>query len=49
MPNNVYKCEDGHKTELLQTHKDEPLKVCPKCGKPVKKIISSTSFRFVNK
>lgn len=47
MPLYVYRCVGcGYKFEILQTHKDEPIKICPKCGKEVKRIIVSTSFRM---
>lgn len=29
MPIYVYKCEDGHKTEVTQSITAEPLKKCP--------------------
>ena len=46
MPNNVYKCENGHTVEILQKFSDKPLEVCPQCGKPVKKVIVNTNFKF---
>ena len=34
-------CENGeNKFEILQSIKDDELTICPKCGKPVKRIIS---------
>lgn len=46
MPIYVYKCENGHKIELTQKFSDKPLETCPQCGKPVKKIITNTNFKF---
>ena len=35
-------CDDGF--ELRQKFSDEPVKLCPKCGGEVTKLISSTAF-----
>ncbi len=43
MPTYEYKCEScGYVFEKFQSIHDEPVKVCPKCGGPVKKIFSSS-------
>lgn len=35
MPTYDYACEEcGHTFEAFQSMRDEPLKTCPKCGKP---------------
>lgn len=40
MPTYDYKCEEcGHKFEKFQYIKDEPIKICPKCGGQVKRLI----------
>lgn len=45
MPIYEYKCEScGCRFERLQTFTEEPLKVCPRCGGTVKKLISRSSF-----
>ncbi len=45
MPIYEYKCMVcGHRFERLQSITDEPVRVCPKCGGSVKKLISNTSF-----
>ncbi len=46
MPTYDYNCNDcGHRFEAVQKISDEPLTVCPNCGKPaLRKIISATSF-----
>jgi len=43
MPTYEYKCEScGYMFEEFQSIHDEPIKVCPKCGGPVRKLISSS-------
>jgi len=46
MPIYEYRCEScGHDMEVLQKMSDEPLTVCPECGKPaLKKLISAGGF-----
>ncbi|NPA15755.1 MAG: zinc ribbon domain-containing protein [Deferribacteres bacterium] len=45
MPIYEYKCTScGYRFEKLQSFHDEPVKVCPKCGGEVKKLISRSSF-----
>ncbi|MGB9668524.1 MAG: FmdB family zinc ribbon protein [Thermosulfidibacteraceae bacterium] len=45
MPIYEYKCNAcGHVFEKLQSFSDEPIKVCPKCGGEVKRLISRSSF-----
>ena len=44
MPVYDYMCECGHNFAVTQSIKDEPLKVCEKCGGELQKIISGTSF-----
>ncbi len=42
MPTYEYECMHcGHKFELFQKITDQPLDLCPKCNKKVKKLISS--------
>lgn len=40
MPTYEYKREDGTTFEVLQSMSEEPLKVCPTTGQPVKRMIS---------
>lgn len=40
MPIYEYKCDRCGKFEKLQKMSDAPLATCPKCGGPVKKLIS---------
>ena len=43
MPTYEYECEScGYRFEEFQSIHDEPIKVCPKCGGPVRKLISSS-------
>ena len=44
MPAYEYKCDTGHEFEVHQNIKDEPLTVCPTCGKRAVRLISRTSF-----
>lgn len=42
MPIYEYRCPNCGVVEAMQKVTDEPLKTCPKCGEPVKKIISGS-------
>jgi putative FmdB family regulatory protein len=47
MPLHEYKCAQcGHEFEALQKAKDKPLATCPKCGGPLRKLISSAAIQF---
>ena len=42
-----YQCEScGHRFELIQRFSDPPPEACPKCGGPVRKLVSSPAFQF---
>jgi putative FmdB family regulatory protein len=42
MPTYEYKCLNcGHTFEVFQSMSSEPVKECPKCGGPVKRLIGS--------
>lgn len=42
MPTYEYECTHcGHTFEALQKMTDKPLSACPKCGKKVRRLISS--------
>jgi putative FmdB family regulatory protein len=42
MPTYEYLCDAcGHRFEQFQNITGEPLKECPKCGKPVRRLIGS--------
>jgi putative FmdB family regulatory protein len=47
MPLYEYECKKCNKVfEVQQKISDEPLKECPECHSPVKKIMSLNSFRL---
>ena len=48
MPLYEYECEaeNGRRFEIIQKFSDEPLTVCPSCGGPVRKLISSPAIQF---
>lgn len=47
MPIYEYHCDAcGHEFELIQSFSDKPLKKCEKCGKPVRKLVSQSSFHL---
>ena len=42
MPTYEYECEScGHRFEKRQSMSDKPLKTCPKCGQPVRRLIGA--------
>jgi putative FmdB family regulatory protein len=47
MPLYEYECEScGSRFERIQKFSDPPVAVCPKCGGPVRKLISSPAIQF---
>ena len=47
MPLYEYECDNnGHRFEVIQKFSDPPIQVCPTCGGPVHKLISSPAFQF---
>ncbi|MDR1444442.1 MAG: zinc ribbon domain-containing protein [Treponema sp.] len=41
MPTYEYECKTcGHTFEVFQNMSDEPVKVCPQCGKEVRRLIN---------
>jgi putative FmdB family regulatory protein len=47
MPLYEYECEaDGSRFEVIQKFSDPPVEVCPKCGAPVRKLLSSPAIQF---
>jgi putative FmdB family regulatory protein len=48
MPLYEYECEaeSGRRFEIIQKFSDEPLTVCPTCGGPVRRLISSPAIQF---
>jgi putative FmdB family regulatory protein len=42
MPIYAYGCKScGHTFEVSQGMKDDPLKICPQCGKEIRRLITS--------
>jgi putative FmdB family regulatory protein len=48
MPLYEYECEaeNGRRFEIIQKFSDPVLTVCPTCGGPVRKLISSPAIQF---
>lgn len=47
MPLYEYQCDGcGHRFEQIRKFSDPPLEACPKCGAPVRKLVSSPAFQF---
>jgi putative FmdB family regulatory protein len=48
MPLYEYECEaeNGRRFEIIQKFSDEALTVCPTCGGPVRRLISSPAIQF---
>lgn len=47
MPIYEYQCEDcADRFEVKQSMKDDPLTICPRCGKRVQRLISSPAIMF---
>ena len=47
MPLYEYQCEKcAHRFEVIQKFSDAPIDVCPKCGGPVVKLLSSPAIQF---
>jgi len=42
-----YRCDHcGHAFSAVQSHKDQPLEKCPKCGKKPRRLIGSPAIVF---
>lgn len=47
MPTYDYKCEKcGHIFEIVQKITEDPLKFCPECKGPIKRLISAAGIVF---
>ncbi|HOP63587.1 MAG TPA: zinc ribbon domain-containing protein [Spirochaetota bacterium] len=47
MPTYEYEClECKHRFTVFQSMKDEPVKVCENCGKPVRKLFNAAGIIF---
>jgi putative FmdB family regulatory protein len=46
MPLYEYECQNGHRFEKIQKFSDPKVTVCPTCGAPVEKLMSSPAIQF---
>src|SRR3990170_2764220 len=47
VPMYEYQCSAcHHRFEVIQKFSDKPVKKCPKCGKAVERLVSSSSIKF---
>src|SRR3954462_6009486 len=47
MPTYTYRCDTcGHGFEAVQRFADEPLKECPECGAPIRRVIQPVGVVF---
>jgi putative FmdB family regulatory protein len=47
MPLYEYQCDAcGHRFEVIQKFSDPLIETCPKCGSPVRKLMSSPAIQF---
>lgn len=47
MPLYEYQCQScHHRFEVIQKFSDAPIEICPSCGGPVSKLLSSPAIQF---
>ena len=46
MPLYEYQCETCGRFEVIRKFSDDPLTVCPTCGKPIQKLLSAPAIQF---
>jgi putative FmdB family regulatory protein len=46
VPLYEYQCETCGRFEVIRKFSDEPLIVCPTCGKPIQKLLSAPAIQF---
>jgi putative FmdB family regulatory protein len=46
LPLYEYECPEHGRFELVRKFSDPPVEKCPKCGKPVQKIVSAPAIQF---
>src|SRR5215213_10914768 len=46
MPLYEYQCETCGRFELIKKFSDDPVLICPTCGGPVRKLLSSPAIQF---
>jgi putative FmdB family regulatory protein len=46
MPTYVYKCENGHTFEVLQSMSEDSLDTCETCGAPAQRVLFAPAVHF---
>lgn len=46
MPVYDYRCEKGHRFEVVQSMSDKPLKKCEECGAPAQRVLHAPAIHF---
>jgi putative FmdB family regulatory protein len=46
LPLYEYECPEHGRFELVRKFSDPPVEKCPRCGKPVQKIVSAPAIQF---
>jgi putative FmdB family regulatory protein len=41
-----YRCEKGHRFEVVQSMSDTPLKKCEECGAPAQRVLHAPAIHF---
>jgi putative FmdB family regulatory protein len=41
-----YRCEKGHRFEVVQSMSDKPLKKCEECGAPAQRVLHAPAIHF---
>lgn len=46
MPVYDYRCEKGHRFEVVQSMSDKPIKKCEECGAPAQRVLHAPAIHF---
>jgi putative FmdB family regulatory protein len=46
MPIYEYRCDDGHRFEVMQSMTDDPVPACRVCSKPVQRVFHPVAVHF---
>ncbi len=46
MPVYDYRCEKGHRFEVVQSMSDRPIKKCEECGAPAQRVLHAPAIHF---
>jgi putative FmdB family regulatory protein len=49
MPIYEYRCEKGHRFEVMQRFSDDPIEICETCEAPVRKVLTAPAVHFKGK